>query len=179
MVWFLSCLALGQTSRTDIQTYTILSCFSLVHFTDVTCFTNWRQNPSPARRLQLASLRFLLYSGQSETEPTVSLRGVCISNGGMLDFKVHVLAFMPSIQDKMFISFCCCCVEHQFLMVKLIQKLLSTYSGLGWDRNKKVTAPASYHAKNTFSGTLAAQTLSEIFSNWAQDSNLTLWFNFF
>lgn len=102
-VWFLSRLDLRQTSRTDRQTDTVLSCFASLYFTDVTCFTNWRQNPSPVKKLQLAWLQHLLYSGQSETEPTVSSRDVCVFNGGMLDFQVHALAFMPSIQNKMFI----------------------------------------------------------------------------
>lgn len=49
-VWFLSRLDLWQTSRTDRQTDTVLSCFALLYFTDVTCFTNWRQNPSPVKK---------------------------------------------------------------------------------------------------------------------------------
>ena len=33
-----------------IKVYLILLCFALLHFTDIVVFTNWRQDPPPAKR---------------------------------------------------------------------------------------------------------------------------------
>lgn len=48
--------------RLDIQVNLILFCLDLLHFTDVTFFTNWRRDPPPAKRLH----PFIAMSG---TEP--------------------------------------------------------------------------------------------------------------
>lgn len=56
----------------EIQACLVLLHFTLLHFTDVVFFTNWRLDPPLAKRLQLALLRCC------ETEPAVSLRDVCV-----------------------------------------------------------------------------------------------------